>query len=84
MTDEAGAESAPAGRKAHEALSIGEQQLELDIPRLLFIVIAAACAVAVVEFLRWLFRGVGGRIGARHPFMTELVVDLLHRPRRRV
>ena len=83
MTDEAGAESAPAGRTADEALSIGQQELELDIARLLFIVIAAACAVAVVECLRWLLRGVGGRIGARHPFMTELLVDLLERPRRR-
>ena len=83
MTDEAGAESAPAGRGVHQALSIGEQQLELDMARLLFIVIAAACAVAVVECLRWLLRGVGGRIGARHPFMTELVVDLVGRPRRR-
>ncbi len=80
MSDEAAAEGGPPGRGADGTLSISEQQLELDIARLVFIVIAGACAVALVELLRWLFKGVGGKVGARHPLMMELVGVLVDRP----
>ena len=80
MTDEEVAEIGPPRRGADEESSISEQELELDIARFVFIVIAVVCGVALVEFLRWLFKGVGGKVGARHPFMAELVEELLDRP----
>jgi len=83
MTDEDVAESGPPRRGAEEEASISEQELELDIARFVFIVIAIVCGVALVECLRWLFKGVGGKSGARHSFMTELVEELLDRPWRR-
>ena len=66
----------PSLQEANQALSISEQEHELAIARFVFIV----CAVASVEFFRWLLKGVGGKVAARHPFITELVEELVDRP----
>ena len=70
----------PSLQEANQALSISEQEHELDIARFVFNAIAAVCAVASVEFFRWLLKGVGGKVAARHPFITELVEELVDRP----
>ena len=73
----------PPPREANRALSIDEQEQEIAIARFLFVMIAAGCAVVVVELFSWLAKGVGGRVALRHPFITELVMELAERPWRR-
>ncbi len=81
MPDEPAADAIPAGQ-ADGAPSVAEQRLEDDISRLVFVLLAAGCAIVVVELLGWLTRGIGGKIAGRHPLMVE-VVEEIARTRRR-
>ena len=81
MPDEPAADAIRAGQ-ADEAPSIAERKLEDDISRLVFVLLAAGCAIVLVELLGWLTRGIGRKIAGRHPLMAE-VVEEIARTRRR-
>ncbi len=53
-----------------------EPEDELDLARVVYVVVALAAGAALVAWLYWRFRRVEAIIARRHPLLTEVLEEL--------